>query len=292
VNTREAKGILDMLYRQGIAWLCFTGGDPLTRSDFPELYVYAKKKGFIVVIFTNAYSMHTEIIRYLKRMPPFVIEITLNAATEDLYEKISRVNGSFSQTMKGIELIVRAGLPLKIKTQVMKDNLAELPKIKEIIEKWDLRFTPYIALNAALNKDATPCSSRIPPHEVFALYTLGYPLKEDCRPSTQSGLFPCSIYSGDAVYLDPYGNLVPCVCIRRPKANVLQEGIERARQRLLVWLRSKNLSGGSVCRRCAIRNICYSCPGKAWLEKGSLYAKVDWFCELAHLVHNRRFRSN
>jgi len=34
-------------------WILFTGGEPLLRPDFLEIYTYAKKKGLLVTIFTN-----------------------------------------------------------------------------------------------------------------------------------------------------------------------------------------------------------------------------------------------
>ncbi len=307
LTTSEVKLLIDKVYNSGVIWLCFTGGDPLTRQDFLELYSYAKDRGFLVTIFTNAYSMTKRVADYLKKNPPFVIEITLNATSKELYEFISQIKGSYGKAMKGLNLILERRLPLKIKTQVTKDNLRELPKIKEFIEKLGQKFRPGTILHARLDGDINPCSLRIKPEEVIRL-DRGLNLdsiEEECKSTDnqinksneqnelneQSGLseqnnyfFPCAISSGDSLNIDPYGNIVPCGCIREPKINLLKEDIKEAQEEILNCIRTRNFTKELECRNCSLRNLCYSCPGKALLEKKSLEGIVEWFCELAHLV--------
>ncbi len=288
LGTKEVKFILDKIHHAGVIWLCFTGGDPLTRKDFLEIYVYAKNKGFIITIFTNAYSMTEKIADYLKKSPPFVIEITLNAVTKELYEKISRVKGSFEKAMAGIKLITQRRLPLKIKTQVIKDNFKELGKIKEFVESLGLDYLPSIFLHSRLDGNLMPSSLRISSQEVLSLNGKRGAIRDDCGLSSPAlasqpanNLFQCAIGGGDGVHIDPYGNLFPCICIREPKINLLKENIEQARGSILNWVRSKTFTINSKCKVCSIRGDCRVCPGKALLETGSLEKPVEWFCELA-----------
>jgi radical SAM protein with 4Fe4S-binding SPASM domain len=307
LNTKEVKFILDKVYNRGMLWLCFTGGDPLTREDFLDLYTYAKVKGFIITIFTNAYSLNKRILDYLRENPPFVIEITLNAVTEDLYERISGVKGSFSKVMQGINLILKENLALKIKTQITKDNLNQLPKIKQFIEKLGLKFRPSTFLHSRLNGDLTPAHLRISPQEVLSLNGHKRLSMDDCElllktengsinsPSLEpsraqsrdrtpnTAIFRCAIGGGDGIHIDPYGNTFPCNCIRKPKVNLLKEDIEGAHKKILSWVRTRNFIDNSKCQSCSIRDSCYNCPGKAGLETGDLEGRIGWFCELAHL---------
>ena len=292
LDTKEVKSILDKVYKAGVIWLCFTGGDPLSREDFLELYSYAKNKGFIVTIFTNGYSMTKRIADYLKKNPPFVIELTLNGVTREAYERISGVRGSFEKTRKGLNLILERKLPLKIKTQVTKDNLEELPKIKEFIENLGLNFRPSAFLHARLDGNLTPCSLRIPPQEVLSLDGKKKRLvDDDCglslhatRSTLHAHLFRCAIGGGDGVNIDPYGNLIPCNCIREPKESLFKESIEKANKIILNWVRNRTSTTNSKCKGCLIKDLCYNCPGKAWLEEGDLEEPVEWFCQLAHLA--------
>jgi len=303
LNTEQVKFILDKLYNSGVIWICFTGGDPLTRNDFLEIYSYAKNKGFIISIFTNGYSMSKKIADYLKDKPPFVIEITLNGVTKGSYEKISGVKNSFAETMQGLDLILERKLPLKIKTQVIKDNLEELAKIRKFVESLELKFRPSTFLHARLNGNLTPCSLRIKPEEVITFKKAhnSEETEKECKTDVSGSppidrqinkknniFFKCAILGGDGINIDPYGNMFPCISIRNPKVNLMRKEIEASRKTILTWVRTRKFNTNSLCKNCAIIQKCYRCPGKALLETKSLEKPVDWFCNLAHLITNRQ----
>jgi MoaA/NifB/PqqE/SkfB family radical SAM enzyme len=54
LTKEEFFRIVDEIVEQGCLWLLITGGEPLLRTDFESLYLYAKKKGLFVTLFTNA----------------------------------------------------------------------------------------------------------------------------------------------------------------------------------------------------------------------------------------------
>ena len=235
--------------------------------------------------------MNKKIADYLKNNPPFVIEITLNAADKEHYELISQVECSYEKTIEGLNSILERKLPLKIKTQVTRDNLKELPRIKKFIESLGQKFMPTTFLHARLNKDITPCTWRIPPYEAFSLYRKKPITPDDCQflslsktRKPQVYLFNCTISGGDGIYVDPSGNIVPCNCIREPKINLLKEDIKEAKEKILDWARTRTFTKKSECKGCSFRNRCLSCPGKALLEKKSLEGRIEWFCQLARLI--------
>ncbi len=289
LTTSHVKLIIDKVYNSGVIWLCFTGGDPLTRQDFLELYSYAKAQGFLITIFTNAYSMTEEIIKYLKKKPPFVIEMTLNAVTKESYEKISQVEGSFEKVMQGLNLILKAKLPLKIKTQITRDNLGEIPDIKKFIEGLGLKFRPSSDLQPRLNGDLTPCNLRITSQEALSLNGKRQIVKDDCQllPHTahrtpHTDLFQqCSVGGGDCFLIDPYGNTFPCALIRKPVFNLLKVDIGYAINRLLPQVRNRKFVTDSKCNGCNLREICFWCPGRAYVEKGDMETRIEYYCQLA-----------
>ncbi|MBN1492813.1 MAG: radical SAM protein [Candidatus Omnitrophica bacterium] len=284
LKTDEVKRILDRIFDEGILWLCFTGGDPLMREDFLEIYSYAKGKGFIITIFTSAYSLTEEIAQYLEKRPPFVVEVTLNGVTKDVYEAISQVQGSFDRVMNGVRSILSARIPLKIKTQVTTDNLVHLPQIKEFVEGFGLQFRPDDILYARLNGDVSPCSLRISPDQFMHLHNK---VEEGgiCGPTSSrehtNDLFRCAIAGRNCVYIDPHGKMFLCTLIREPSYNVLKDDIERISNRLLPLVHGKELTAGSQCYDCEAREYCLSCPGRALVETGAMDNPVTYYCELA-----------
>src|SRR5262245_2543775 len=49
----EHCSLLDQLSDAGCLWILYTGGEIFARKDFLDIYTYAKKKGFLVTLFTN-----------------------------------------------------------------------------------------------------------------------------------------------------------------------------------------------------------------------------------------------
>ncbi|MGH9373641.1 MAG: radical SAM protein, partial [Vicinamibacterales bacterium] len=68
--------ILDQLADAGCLWLLFTGGEIFARRDFLDIYTYAKKRGFLITLFTNGTLITPRIADYLAEWRPFAIEIT------------------------------------------------------------------------------------------------------------------------------------------------------------------------------------------------------------------------
>ena len=294
LNTREVIYILDKVQQAGVIWLCFTGGDPLVRKDFLKIYSYAKKKGFLITLFTNGYSLNKRILEFLKAHPPFVVEITLNAVTKELFERITQRKGSFVKVMESIRCLLKEKIPLKIKTQVTKDNIEELPRIKRFVKDLGLPFLPSFILYPGLNGNRAPCKLRVSKEEIFSLDQ--EKIKEDSpcgekisgkeKSETSRTLFPCTIDSKDGFYLDPYGNVSPCYLIRQLRLNLLQVSVEEVLKKILSWV-SKQQSLDSLCRSCNLRQFCAWCPGKSYLEYGNLTTPIPYYCELAKLAKDK-----
>ena len=58
----EIIEIIDILYEKEVLFLTFTGGDVFTRKDFLNIYLYAKKKGFIIELYTNGALIDEKVI--------------------------------------------------------------------------------------------------------------------------------------------------------------------------------------------------------------------------------------
>ena len=90
-----AKNIIDKLFAEGFLYLSFSGGEPLLNPDFFKIYQYAKSKGFIITILTNAALIDETAARFLTRQRPFYLDVTFNAVSADLFDKICAVKGAY-----------------------------------------------------------------------------------------------------------------------------------------------------------------------------------------------------
>ena len=54
LSLEEIKEIADEAVSLGTLWCLITGGEPLLREDFSDIYLYLKRKGLLISVFTNA----------------------------------------------------------------------------------------------------------------------------------------------------------------------------------------------------------------------------------------------
>src|SRR5215208_5278455 len=116
LSTAQVCGILDRIADAGVLWLTFTGGEIFSRKDFPAIYHYAKEKGFLVTLFSNATMVNESIAEMLRASPPFAMEVSIYGADQEHYEGTTGIKGSFARFVRGIRLLQEANVPLTLKT--------------------------------------------------------------------------------------------------------------------------------------------------------------------------------
>ncbi len=286
----EICRILDEITEAGCLWLLITGGEPLVRDDFLDIYIYAKKKGLIITLFTNGTLITPLIADCLRDLPPFSIEITLYGVTKQTYERVTGVAGSFESCMKGIQLLLERKIPLKLKTMVMTLNQHELWNIKKYAEDLGVEFRFDPILNAKLDGSKAPCQLRISPEEVVKL-----DLDDDERlkewkkfcskfwgPVKSDKLYICGA-GITSFHIDPYAELSVCIMSRVPSYNLRQGSLQKGWYEFVPEVLSQKPKGDYKCGKCDILSLCGQCPGWAQLENGNSEMPVEYFCKIAHL---------
>ncbi|MEA3325747.1 MAG: radical SAM protein [Chloroflexota bacterium] len=107
MSTEQVKAILSEAADLGCMQVRFTGGEPLMRSDFKELYSFARHLGLMVLIFTNARLITSHLVDLLTSIPPLVkMEVTVYGMHKASYEAVSRAPGSYEQFWRGVNLLL------------------------------------------------------------------------------------------------------------------------------------------------------------------------------------------
>src|SRR5882757_5732404 len=135
LSKEEHIRLLDDLSDLGTFWLLYSGGEIFARKDFLEIYTYAKKKGFLITLFTNGTLINDKIADYLAEWPPFSIEITLYGRTKETYEALTGIPGSYERCLRGIDHLRQRKLPLKLKTVPTTINKHEVVAMKDFVEQ-------------------------------------------------------------------------------------------------------------------------------------------------------------
>ena len=297
LTAQEWRRILDEIHKEGCIWLTFTGGDPLIRDDFLEIYSYVKEKGFIITLFTNGLAFTDEIIDYLAKSPPFSIEITLNGITETTYEIVTQVKGSYLKVMDAIKKIAEKKLPLILKANCLKQNKHEIVKIKKWTEeflgkpsedKYYFKFDTMIY--ARLNGDKTPANFRLSFEEILEVkkqdpdiwdeYQRGLHQDFPDLKRDKTFLYRCNSWMTQ-FFIDPYGILKFCQFSDKYSSDLRRESFRDGFYHKFPQLLKEKFKINSKCKDCSLRPVCYHCPARAFLETGDEEAPVEYFCQLA-----------
>jgi radical SAM protein with 4Fe4S-binding SPASM domain len=290
LKTDEILRIFDQIAEAGCLWLLITGGEPLLRKDFVEIYTYAKKKGFLITLFTNGTLITPEIADHLMEWPPYAVEITLYGATKETYEKVTRIPGSFERCTKGIDLLLKRKVPLELKTMAMTLNRDEVFQIKEYAEDLGVKFRFDPVLNSRLDGSKTPCNLRLSPEEVLDLDLAdekrGKEWRKFCEkfigPHPSDYLFVCGA-GASAFHIDPYGQMSACLMTRFQEYDLRRGAFEEGWFEWMPEFLELKPTGDYPCGKCDLIALCGQCPGWAWLEHSNPESPVEYLCQIAHL---------
>ena len=285
--------ILDELAEAGCLWLLYTGGEVFARTDFLDIHTYAKKKGFLVTIFTNGTLITPRIADYLVEWRPFAIEITLYGATRETYERLTGVPGSYEHCLRGVSLLLERGLPLKLKTVAVSVNKHEIGEMKRFAQGKGLPFKFDAMMNPRIDCSQSPLAVRLQPWEIVKMDL------EDPQRVAQwkrfAGRFnhPVPPEHSDEVYqcgggvngfaIDPEGKMSICVLSEAEKYDLRRGSLEQGWEHFLHRIRGKKATRVTKCTACEIKSMCGMCPANAELENGDPETPVDFLCHVAHL---------
>ena len=294
-----ARQAVDM----GALWCLVTGGEPLLRPDFAEIYMGLKRLGLLVSVFTNATLISDEHIELFKKYPPRDIEVTVYGVTSETFDAVTRRSGSFELFMNGINKLKESGVRIRLKAMALKSNLHEQEAIaaySRALTKDYYRFDPQLHLrfdgNPVRNEEIR--AERLNPEQVVALEEADEKrinaMRKNCdtlinEEFTHFGcdhLFHCGAGNGsfDVSY---DGRFRLCNSLWAEGTTYdLKKGTLRE-----AWfdfvpavrdMRSQRKDFLDTCRKCALVNLCLWCPAHAHLETGELDGTTPYFCEVAH----------
>lgn len=293
----EWKRILDELQREGCLNLCFTGGEPLIRGDFLEIYSYAKAKGFMITLYTNGQALTGEIIDYLAKSPPYTIEITLNGISKRTYESITQIPGSFLRVMETISILKEKKLPFILKANCLKQNKQEISQIKAFTEKlfpkqhrdkYRFKFDHFIF--PRYNRDKTPCNYRLSFDELLEVKKQDPDIWRECQEGLGCGmsglkrgrqfLYQCNSWT-EHFFINPGGCLKFCAISNKFSVDLKTMPFRAGFYEIFPRLLNEKFKTKSKCRDCRLRPICHNCPARAYLETGDEEAPVPYYCGFA-----------
>lgn len=302
LSADEIKGILKQAESLGCMSVRFTGGEPLLREDFEELYIFARRLGLKVLLFTNVTLITGHLVDLFSRIPPLEkIEVSVYGMKRESYEAATRIPGSFAAAWKGINLLLEKRIPFVVKGALLPSNKDEIDEFETWAKKipgmdkppsysmfFDLRCRSDGKKNESIKK------LRVTAEQGLKILTRRQDeylkgMKEFCSKFMRPGgdkLFSCGAgCNGGCV--DAYGNFQLCMMLRHPKTvyDLKNGSLKAALENFFPRIREiKALSSEYLrrCARCFLKGLCEQCPARAWTEYGTLDTPLEYLCEIAH----------
>jgi radical SAM protein with 4Fe4S-binding SPASM domain len=288
----EVTSIIDQLYQEGCLHLIFTGGEPFLRQDFLDIYAYAKNRGFLVTILTNGTLLDKDALDYLKRNPPFMIEITLHSLDQETFENITHTPDSFEKCMQAIKMIRERRLPLTLKTLGMSLNKNHILQVKDFVQGLEgvkFKFDAFILPKR--NGSHEPCQLRLLPEEIVELVFLDEEMSQqllNCKNVKETfernkSFFSCSA-GLTSFHINPYGQLQLCLEMREPFFDLRKGSFQKGFYEFLYQVRLQDYQPESPCKDCCAYYICGHCPARGLAENGKMDEPVEYLCQLAKKI--------
>jgi len=291
LSTQFLLRLLDVLFEEQCIWLTFTGGEPLIRDDFPAVYEAAKRRGFVVAVFTNATLLTDEIADLFYELPPRLVSISLYGSTPEVYERVSRVPGSFEAAMAGINRVKERGLNAHLKTMALQSNHEDLPNLRAFAEQLGWHFHFDTGVNPRLDRATGVFRERLDPETAVALDTDTDERRPQWRESFERyprvesrRIYDCN--AGRISFaVDSRGGLLTCIVNRLPRWQLDERdfagSFKRAFYEQMPHVLVEEAQGDFPCGRCPIRTLCPTCLAWRALEAGDPTLPVEWGCRVA-----------
>ncbi|MEW6333586.1 MAG: radical SAM protein [Thermodesulfobacteriota bacterium] len=280
-----------------------SGGEPMLRPDFVELFDLITHASLPYTLNTNGTLITPAVAALLKRKGTNMV--ALYGATAEIHDHITRTPGSFEAAMQGFAYLREAKAGFIVQLVPMRDNYHQFDAMVQLARSLSPAYrigAPWLYLSARRSgvRNREISRQRLDPAQMTRLDTpdvmddderTGAAQRDETAPAhprsgNGKGLFSACIDACRDFHIDPYGGMTFCPFITDPalrydlRGGHLREGWDHFIPSLANQVRGEE-DDTDDCDRCEKRGDCRWCPAYGYLEHGQYSAKVAYLCALA-----------
>jgi pyrroloquinoline quinone biosynthesis protein E len=133
IGTEDWMRVLTQARKMGAVQLGFSGGEPLTRKDLPELVKHARDLGYYSNLITSGYGLTEDKIIELKEAGLDHIQVSIQASSQELNDHIAGT-ASFEHKKQVAHLVKKHGYPMVLCVVIHRENIHQMPDILKMAE--------------------------------------------------------------------------------------------------------------------------------------------------------------
>lgn len=216
-DTSAALSVIAQIKALGTATLGLTGGEPLLRTDLPQLIAAAGKE-MATVLFTTGFGLTEAKAAELKAAGLDCIMISLESDQESEHDSLRGRQGSFDSAMRAIEQSQSAGLFVGISVVATRDkiNTGTLEAIYQLAESKSVHEMRILEPIATGNFAGCQCQQLTEPENQYLREFHRNKNRQKAGPSVccfsqmeSKELFGCGA-GYHHLFIDAAGNVCPC----------------------------------------------------------------------------------
>lgn len=117
--------LADELQRAGTLTMLLTGGEPMLRPDFAEIYTYLKHHGFLISVNTNLSLMTPQLLQLFSDNKPLIFNVSLYGASDETYERLCGRKNMFSVVRDNLLRLKEEKIAVKLNYTVTEENYSD-----------------------------------------------------------------------------------------------------------------------------------------------------------------------
>jgi len=299
LSSDEIRHLLsDIAARSAETMVVLTGGEPLLRRDLEDLVKHGADAGLSMVVGTNGVLLSEQRVSTLKQAGALGVGISLDSLDPGLHDAFRGCQGSWEETLAGMETCRRHNLPFQVHFSVTEANAHEVPAMIEFARSAGAKVLNVFFLvctgRGERMSDITPqryeqvltqlveaqqaskdllIRARCAPHFKRIAYQL----------DPTSALTRAQGYEGGGCLagihycrITPEGDITACPYIPDHEGSIRRDGFWQ------VWdtspnftsLRAPQLEG--TCGRCEYQRLCGGCRARPLAMGGQLMDADPW----------------
>ncbi len=279
LTTAECFRVIDELAELGALNLSLSGGEILVRRDWFDIAMHARAQRLFLRLFTNGILVSPQVADQMATLHPGSVEISLYSTQAQVHERITRRARSFELTMRAFRLLRERGVRTVMKVPLMHETVHEYRALENLAKDLGAQFRFDITITTKDDGNPAPLQHRLTYADYVWLFREAIDpalwVERQVAPEART----CGIAT-NALVIDPYGNVSPCIQVRARVGNVRAQSLRHLWESSPVWneLSRLTLNELPVCRACELRTLCVRCHGLALLEDGDLRAPATINC--------------
>ena len=287
---------------RGMVFALLTGGEPLMRKDFFEIYDGMREMGLLISINSNGSMLKGEILERFLENPPLRFNISLYGGSNETYQNMCG-RPVYDQVKENIRRLRRAGVEVSLNLSITPYNKQDLAKIYADAKELDVnvKASSYMYPSVRVNGEQYGCGNRLDVEESARCSvfwdTLRFSEEEfAARAEAMAKLEGleqegCPVEAGEGVrcragrssfWMTWDGKMTPCGMMTTPVAYPLEVGFDAAWEQIRAA--TDAIRTPAKCVGCDYKRLCGACAAVYYTETGRFDAVPEYVCDRAKAI--------